>query len=103
VNISKAERTPSAHDSAATPTAIPPVRIGVSAQCALFAALGSVRMLTEHEASLLVARLRTCLAESGIPGLALRYEIRDLKAGTLVMQGDEIIDSASNESTLLPA
>ena len=60
-------------------------------------------MLTEQEATLLVGRLRTCLAESGIPGLALRYEIRDLKAGSLVMQRDEIIESASNESTLMPA
>jgi hypothetical protein len=60
-------------------------------QCALFVSMGSVRMLNEEDAALLVSRIRACIAESGIPGMALRYEIRDLKAGNLIVQGDEIV------------
>lgn len=63
-------------------------------QCALFVSMGSVRMLSEDDAAILVARLRATVEESGVPGIALRFEIRDLKAGNLIAQGDEIVEPA---------
>jgi hypothetical protein len=63
-------------------------------QCALFVSMGSVRMLSEDDAAILVARIRATIEESGVPGIALRFEIRDLKAGNLIAQGDEIVEPA---------
>ncbi len=52
-------------------------------------------MLSEEEALDLVTRIQACIAQSGIQGIMLRYEIRDLKAGSLITQGDEMVTATA--------